>query len=103
MFEQRSKRIALRMSSDGETGAAALARKLAHPLGKIRARALQRLLSKLCARLLAPAALEAQAAALAPRLLAALREPALEPDALRVLELLVEVRRSRHVATQVLG
>lgn len=69
----------------------ALVEKLQHPLANIRARALKNLLFKLRERLVGVAQLEAARKALVPRLLAALREPELELDALHVLELVIAV------------
>jgi hypothetical protein len=76
----------------GADACGALVRKLQHPLVAIRARALQSLRFKLRERLVGVAQLAAARKALAPRLLAALREPELELDALQVLKLIVEVR-----------
>lgn len=76
----------------GADACGALVRKLRHPLAAVRARALQSLRFKLRERLVGVAQLAAERKALAPRLLAALREPELELDALQVLQLVVQVR-----------
>lgn len=71
---------------------AALAKKLQHPLVKVRARALRSLLFKLRERLVRVSQLAAVRIALVPHLLAALSSPELELDALHVLDIVVAVR-----------